>query len=179
MAAFWARSPANRGAWLCVAAALLLMAFTLPSRAQDPIVVAIDEAKVISLPPPAKTVVIGNPLIADVSIIPIGSHKDLYVVTGKGYGATNLIAVDDGGVELTRKLIEVRGPLDPTIVVYRGVTHQTYSCTPECSRRIMLGDTGQDYFDEKTTVDKDYYAKTIDQTVTRNAQALGAAMSGH
>ena len=45
----------------------------------------LDEARIMKLPDRATTVVIGNPLIADLSIQPGG----LAVITGKCYGATN------------------------------------------------------------------------------------------
>jgi hypothetical protein len=139
-----------------------------PARAGQPIVVPVDNARLIKLPERAATVVIGNPLIADLSIQPGG----LAVITGKGYGATNVIVLDKAGAVLNEQIVEVLGPLDPTVVVYRGVTRQTYSCAPDCERRITLGDTGTDFFDG--TVDKDYFAKTLGQSTTRDNQALAA-----
>ena len=47
------------------------------------------------------------------------------------------------------KSVEVKGPRDPIVVVYRGVSRNTYSCTPECAPRITLGD------------DSDYFNKTL------------------
>jgi Flp pilus assembly secretin CpaC len=65
----------------------------LPAAAAEPINVALDQATVLQLPDRAKTVVVGNPLIADLSVQPGG----LAVVTAKGYGATNFIALDRNG----------------------------------------------------------------------------------
>lgn len=162
--------------WL--AAALLLVALVSPAAATDPIIVQLDQATIMQLPDRAATVVVGNPLIADLTVQEHGAAK-VGVVTGKGYGATNFIVLDRGGVVLLEKTVEVTGPSDKIVVVYRGVTHQTYSCTPDCARRITLGDTGQDYFDG--TVDKDYFGKTMEQTTVRDAQAAGAGAkeSGH
>ncbi len=53
----------------------------------------------MKLPDRAATVVIGNPLIADLAIQPGG----IAVVTGKGYGGTNVIVMDRAGVVLTEK----------------------------------------------------------------------------
>jgi Flp pilus assembly secretin CpaC len=47
--------------------------------------VIMDEAKLIRLPDKVATIVIGNPMIADVSLQPGG----IMVITGKGYGSTN------------------------------------------------------------------------------------------
>jgi hypothetical protein len=142
--------------WL--AAGLLIAAVAAPALAAEPITVAIDSARLIQLPQRAATVVIGDPLIADLSIQPNG----LAVITGKGYGATNVIVLDKQGAVLNEQIVEVKGPTDPTVVVYRGVTRETYSCTPECSRRITLGD------------DVDYFKDTLEQSTTRNNQAMAA-----
>jgi hypothetical protein len=67
------------------------------------------------------------------------------VVTGKGYGATNFIAMDRGGEILVDRVIQVEGPTDQLVTVYRGVERETYSCMPICQRRATLGD-GDTYF---------------------------------
>jgi hypothetical protein len=36
--------------------------------------------------------------------------------------------------------IEVQGPRDKLVAVYRGVERESYSCTPNCDRRITIGD---------------------------------------
>ena len=161
--------------WL--AAVLLLIALVAPAAAAEPIDVALDQATVMQLPDRATTVVVGNPLIADLSIQPGG----LAVITGKGYGATNFIALDRKGAVLLEKTVVVTGPSDKTVVVYRGPTRQTYSCTPDCSPRITLGDTGQGDFDKESQLYTDFFTKTIGQTGTRNTQAAtaGAMSSGH
>ena len=83
----------------------------------------------------------GNPLIADVTLQPGG----LMVVTGKGYGATNFIAMDRAGEVLVDRLIQVEGPTDQLVTVYRGVDRESYTCMPICQRRVTLGD-GDGYF---------------------------------
>jgi len=124
-------------------APLLLALAATPTRAADTITVALDQATISKLPERVATLVIGNPLIADVSVQAGG----LLVVTGKGYGATNMIALDRGGAVLAERNIEVVGPHDRIVVVYRGVSRETYSCTPNCEPRMTLGD-GQDYFSQ-------------------------------
>ena len=160
-----------------LSAVLLLVALVAPATAADPIVVFLDQAKIIHLPERASTVVIGNPLIADLTIQPGG----LGVITGKGYGSTNFVVLDRHGAVLAEHTVAVEGPSDPTVVVYRGPTRQTYSCTPDCSPRITLGDTGKEDFDKETQLYSDYFAKTINQAATRNNQATaaGATTTGH
>jgi Flp pilus assembly secretin CpaC len=164
MAALCARGRANSPRYL-LSAALLLIAFVAPAAATEPVIVFLDQARIMQLPERAATVVVGNPLIADLSLQPGG----LAVVTGKGYGATNFVVLDRHGVVLSEQTVEVTGPNDRTVVVYRGVDRETYSCTPDCSRRITLGDVPE------------YFDKTMAETTSRNSQAAGAGAlaAGH
>jgi hypothetical protein len=159
-------------AWLLAAA--VLAGLVTAAAAEQPITVHLDQAKILKLPDRAATVVIGDPLIADLSIQPGG----LAVVTGKAYGATNVVVLDKSSAVLLEKNIVVKGPDEPLVAVYRGLTRQTYSCTPDCSPRATLGDTGKDDFDKDTGLPSDYFAKTLNQSITR-ATAAVAAGSGH
>jgi hypothetical protein len=137
--------------------ALGLAAWAAPAAAAD-IVAALDEARLMKLPEHVASIVIGNPLIADATLQPGGT----LVVTGKGYGLTNVIALDRTGAVLMEKSIEVTGPAGGAVFVYRGIERETYSCAPICERRITLGDN------------KDYFDGLLGQTGNRNGQALGA-----
>ena len=123
------------------------------------IAVNVDQARLVKLPARVATVVVGNPLIADVALQAGG----VIVVTGKGYGATNFIAMDRTGEVLVDRLIQVEGPTDQLITVYRGIDRESYSCMPICQRRITLGD-GDTYF-----------KATMDQAGTLSGQASNAA----
>jgi hypothetical protein len=140
--------------WLAMA--LFLSAAAV--RADEPIVVHLDEARVIKLPDRATTVVVGNPLIADLSVQPGG----LAVITGKSYGATNFLIMDRGGAVLTEHTVEVQGPTDKIVVVYRGINRATYSCTPECAARVTLADQTE------------FFTDTIARMAARNAQSLAS-----
>jgi Flp pilus assembly secretin CpaC len=129
--------------------------------AADQIRVTLDQASVLKLPERVGTIVIGNPLIADVSVHASG----LMVVTGKGYGVTNIVALDRGGNVLMEKVVQVQGPNEGVMVVYRGAERESYSCSPNCEQRITLGDAPK------------FFDATLNQTVTRtgNAQGSGTA----
>lgn len=130
---------------LAILASTALVCASDASWAAD-INVVLDRAKLMKLPDRVGTVVVGNPLIADVSIQPGGQ----VVVTGKGYGTTNLIALDRSGNVLLEQTVEVQGPREDVVVVYRGVERESYSCTPICERRITLGDNPA-FFDATLT----------------------------
>ena len=126
--------------------------------------VTIDQARLVKLPERVSTLVIGNPLIADAAVQAGG----LMVITGKGYGVTNIIALDRGGVVLMEKTIEVVPPRDELLVVYRGTLRETYTCSPTCESRIMPGD-GMPRDPEK------YFDTIIGQTTNRSGLAQGNA----
>ena len=127
--------------------------------ADEVLMVILDQAKVIKIPERATTVVVGNPLIADISVQTGG----MIVLTGKGYGVTNLIALDNRGTTLMEQFIEVRGTTENVVVVYRGIERESYSCTPKCERRVTLGDTPA------------FFDNTLAQAGRRDSQAQGAA----
>jgi Flp pilus assembly secretin CpaC len=137
-----------RPAFYLLAATMLMwpVAATAETSATT-ISVNVDQARLVKLPARVTTIVVGNPLIADVALQAGG----VLVVTGKGYGATNFIAMDRGGEVLVDRQIQVEGPTDQLITVYRGVDRESYSCMPICQRRITLGD-GDSYF--KSTMDQ-------------------------
>jgi Pilus formation protein N terminal region len=154
------RARPRLGLVLWLAAALASPLAAAPAHAASQVVVHLDQARLIKLPERATTVVIGNPLIADLTL----EHNGLAVITGKGYGETNVVVLDKDGSVLAEHDIQVQGPIDPTVVVYRGAdVRETYSCTPDCSRRITLGDN------------PDFFDKTMIQTTARNGAAIGAA----
>ena len=133
------------------------LTFALPDRAlaAETLAVTVDQATVMKLPEKVATIVIGNPLIADVAV----QSGGLVVVTGKGYGSTNLIVLDRTGAVLMERSVVVRGATDQSVQVYRGVERETYSCTPDCERRITLGDSAT------------YFQATIDQAENRSGRA--------
>lgn len=135
----------------------LMSAPPMSAQAAENIDVKLDQATLLKLPPNVATVVIGNPMIADVALQPGG----LLVITGKGYGSTNMIALDRAGEKLMDRSVEVTGPRDNMIVVYRGIERESYSCAPQCERRPTLGDSST------------FFESSVAQIGTRNGAASG------
>lgn len=132
--------------------------------AADEINVLLDRAQIVRLPDRVATLVIGNPAVADGTLQTGG----LLVVTGKGYGTTNVIALDNKGEILAQHTITVGAPEESTLTVWRGVGRETWSCAPRCERNVMLGDAPE------------FFDSVVKQTDTRNGHAAGqpAAPSG-
>jgi Flp pilus assembly secretin CpaC len=135
------------------------LALAEPGPESKSIAVNVDQAKLVKLPPKVATIVVGNPLIADVTLQPGG----LIVVTGKGYGATNFIAMDRAGEVLVDRVIQVEGPTDQLVTVYRGIQRESYSCMPICQRRVTLGDSDS------------FFKAAMDQAGSLSNQANSAA----
>ena len=127
----------------------------------DALDVVVDRSRLVKVPERVATIVIGNPLIADASLQTGG----LIVITGKGYGTTNLIALDRKGNALMEKVVQVLGPQRDVVVVYKGVNRETYSCAPVCNPTSTLGDFQQ------------FFAQNLAQIVTRSNQAVAIGSS--
>ncbi|MGE5536474.1 MAG: pilus assembly protein N-terminal domain-containing protein [Acidobacteriota bacterium] len=148
-----------RPLWLVCAAVFAAAPLAATQARAETVAIELDQAKLMQLPSKVATIVIGNPLIADATLQPGG----ILIVTGKGYGATNLLALDRDGKVVLDKRIEVRGPgTQDVVTVYKGIDRESYSCSPKCAPRITLGDAPA------------FFGATIAQTGSRNGQA-GAA----
>lgn len=94
--------------------------FTWPAAADqsdESIVVSIDQSTIVNLPGDlpgercgTKTIVLGDPLIADIVLLRDTGGNLKVAIIGKSLGATNLVAYDCKGAKLTKKIVEVTGP---------------------------------------------------------------------
>jgi hypothetical protein len=146
--------------WLVVA--FIIAAGVSPARAaSDVLAVTLDQAKVVRLPQSVSTLIVGNPMIADVTML---KNNNMMVVTGKGFGQTNLIAIDAGGSVIEEQQIRVL-PARSVLVLQNGAARVSYSCNPDCMPTAQLGD------DDKTFKDAG------EQISTRNGYAANGAGS--
>lgn len=158
MAALMGRCRQRFGLWPLVLLAAAGAIGAAPAQA-DTLSINVDQAQVMHLPEKIATIVIGNPLIADATL----QSGGILVVTGKGYGATNLLALDRSGRVVMEKTVQVLGAGTGDIVtVYKGVERESYSCAPNCERRITLGDS------------PGYFNATLTESGARNGQASTA-----
>lgn len=117
----------------------LVSGFGLSSAAAAPadvLKITLDQAQVAKVPTGTTTLVVGNPAIADVTMLKGAVGM---VVTGKGYGQTNLVAIDAQGNILDEKQIQVT-PTHNVLVVQRGDARTSYACNPLCMPTVQLGD---------------------------------------
>jgi Flp pilus assembly secretin CpaC len=130
----------RRGALMAAAGCVGLGAFLTQAVANDRAIrVDIDYARIVRVPQGAQTLVIGNPLIADVTML---KNSQLMVITGKSFGTTNLIVLDRAGAQVGESIVTVV-PSDDKLVVQRGTHRESLSCNPKCGRAVDLADDSQ------------------------------------
>jgi Flp pilus assembly secretin CpaC len=118
-----------RGAKVLAAAIVLTLAGAgAPAFAQQAIDVVINQAKILKLSRPADTIVIGNPAIADASV----QDSSTIVLTGKGFGMTNLVILDVDGAPIVDEQVVVSRHAANSVRIYRRASVQTLSCSPYC-----------------------------------------------
>lgn len=116
--------------------ALLAAPVAAQAETTAPISVKVNMARILRISAPAATVIIGNPGVADVTI----QDPQTLVLTGKSYGETNLIVLDNMGNPVADTMIDVVQGTSDNVTVYMGAARTTLACNPICQPTIMLGD---------------------------------------
>ena len=111
-----------------LAAAAIVASVGVALAAESGIPVLMNQAKIVKLARPADTVVIGNPAIADAAV----QDPTTLVLTGRGFGVTNLVVLDADGAPIVDEQIFVSRNNPNSVQVYRRASIQTLSCTPFC-----------------------------------------------
>ncbi len=97
--------------------------------ASTPLTISAGQATRISLSAPARDLVVGDPAVADVSLI----NDRTLVILGKKIGVTTVLAFDARGQALADRQIVVSGTPVGGVVVQRGAASATYACSASCS----------------------------------------------
>ena len=99
--------------------------------------VTADQSALLHLDRPAKTVIVGNPAIAEAQLV---NERTIYVL-GRMFGITNIIAIDAEGGEVANTGVTVGAAQNRQVTVYRGPAGQrNLACAPHCERMVMPGD---------------------------------------
>ncbi len=134
--------------------ALLLAA--APAAAAN-ISVPLDEVRILAFAQPVSTVYVGNPVVADVTVI---DPRHVFVL-GKSYGTTNMIALGSDGKAVANEHVTVFGHSAATVTLQRGANQVTYACAARiCEAAPVPGD------------DKDAFAASLAEIAAH--QGLGA-----
>ncbi len=107
------------------------------ARAEEATVyVTLDHARIMPYPAGTETIIVGNPIIADVTMLKSAGRV---ILTGRGFGETNLVFLDQNGAVLSEARLRVRESA-ALLTVQRGVDRESYSCQPRCQPAVSLGD---------------------------------------
>ena len=141
-------------------ACTVLVLAAAPALADEKVVVTLDQAKIMRIASPAGTIIIGNPSIADATL----QDSQTLVITGRGYGSTNMIILDEAGEPVADTQVVVQGPTD-TVTVYRSRFRFTYTCQTNCAPAAAPGD------------DDAFYGSINSQHALHNESASGQGSS--
>ncbi|WP_454758856.1 pilus assembly protein N-terminal domain-containing protein [Caulobacter segnis] len=92
--------------------------------------VAAGQASYVTLGGAVRDIVVGDPSIADVSVV----NDRTLVVLGKRPGVTSLLAFGPTGRALADRQIVVSENGGGSVTVYRGQTASNYACGSQCTR---------------------------------------------
>ncbi|MGZ9098293.1 MAG: pilus assembly protein N-terminal domain-containing protein [Brevundimonas sp.] len=124
-------TPARLAAALAATAVLALPTAGVTQSAR--LNVEIDQAARVQLRGPAGSVIVGNPLIADVTVV---DSNTLYI-TGKGYGVTEIVAVDTiGRTVFQSEIVVSEGSGTGRVRVWRGGQATEMACGSSCSPSV-------------------------------------------
>jgi type IV secretory pathway protease TraF len=127
-----------------LAAAFLAAIPAYAASKSDSVALGLDEVHTLTFRTPVSTVYVGNPTIADVTMI---DAKHAFV-QGKGYGRTNIVALNRDNVMVFSTNITVTGAEGGgTVTLNRGAQRVTLNCAGgRCEPTPMPGD-GKELYD--------------------------------
>jgi Pilus formation protein N terminal region len=116
----------------------------------DGVALALDEVRTLTFKNPIATVYVGNPAIADVTMID-ARHA---FVQGKGYGRTNIVALDRENTQVFNTHVSVAGGEGGgTVTLNRGAQRITLTCAGgRCEPTPTPGDDQKAYDTENGQV---------------------------
>ena len=141
-----------------LAGPIVMTLMAVPGQAADLVKVELDQAKIYRLAAPASTIVIGNPAIADATL----QDSQTLIVTGRAYGQTNLVVLDEQGETITDVQLAVLAASENFVTVYKGAKRQSLSCLPECQPTAVPGD------------DSEHFAGILGQVAQHNGAGSGS-----
>ncbi|MET3781074.1 Flp pilus assembly secretin CpaC [Brevundimonas sp. 1080] len=113
--------------------AAALFAVPVVASAQDGALnVEIDRSARVQLRGAAASIIVGNPQIADVSLV----DANTMFIVGRGYGVTEVVAVDGVGRTLFQREIVVTGGSTGSVRVWRGAQATEMACGASCTPSV-------------------------------------------
>jgi len=135
----------RRLTFLAIAASLLAAAPAMAGSLSVPM----DEVRVVTFVRPVATVYVGNPMVADITVI---DSRHVFVL-GKSFGATNIIALDANGKQIADTPLTVFGRSSNIVTLNLGSEQVTYACgASRCESAPLPGDSKEVYDQTMTQI---------------------------
>ncbi len=120
-----------------ISLAVLLSTAAVPALATS-LTVEQNSADVVRIEGLVASVVVGNPMIADVTVL----DNNMLVVHGRLFGSTNVLVFDANGQALENLVVTVGAPMHRHVALIRGGTQNTFVCPDNC---VAIYQPGDDY----------------------------------
>lgn len=101
--------------------------------------VYMNQARILKLDRPVSKVIVGNAQVADATV----ADPKTIVLTGRAFGATNLVLLDAEGNAIADERILVSIDEGNTVRVFRQTDRSVLSCTPNCEQHADTSKTTQ------------------------------------
>jgi hypothetical protein len=111
------------------ALAALITTLAAPAFAGPGLTVAIDHSQRLNVSRPAGSVIVGNPQVADVTVV----DPHTVFVSGRGYGVSEIVVLDPLGRTIWQGDVVVTAPQTNAVTVYHGATAVEMACAATCS----------------------------------------------
>ena len=105
---------------------------------EDLLRVFMNHARVLKLDRPVSKVIVGNSNVADATV----ADATTIVLTGRSFGATNLVLLDAEGNAIADERVLVSIDEGNTVRVFRQTARSILSCTPNCEQHAEFSNTG-------------------------------------
>lgn len=102
---------------------------------QDLLRVFMNQARVLKLDRPVAKVIVGNSEVADATV----ADPTTIVLTGRSFGATNLVLLDKDGNAIADERVLVSIDEGNTVRIFKQTERTVLSCTPNCEQHSELG----------------------------------------
>lgn len=130
-----------------------------PAQAAEEIVLTSDQSQIVKLPEPPATIIVGNPSVADIT-----TEGATLVLHPRGFGLTNLVALDSKGKKLADYRVRVIYEDSYSVAMYSPDGRETYACRKDCEPTLRIGDNNT------------YFNRYIAQARSKNSLAYGQAL---
>jgi hypothetical protein len=105
------------------------------STSAEPLLLMTDQTRILKLPRPAGTIVVGNPTFADVTV-----QGNLVFLHGRAFGTTNIIILDDAGDQLAEFEATVQMGGSNNLALYKAGMRFSHVCAPNFEATLQVCD---------------------------------------